>query len=170
MSRSSRMFAICDDRFHSGPVDFRDSCVTRWGTAGLGDEGPAVGDCGKEGMLRLDGEFAALLDVRGLPFPSGCDGGLGLSLRKNRAAVVFVIWATSRGGELGGDCMVGDVGGQEGFPMKSGAVAGNDGGVAGSGVDGVEPLPPPPRKRRTPFMTGGLDYVVSSTDIRLWVS
>ena len=86
-----------------------------------------------------------LPDVRGLciPFPSG----LVLSLRKNRAGVVPC--AMSRGGEPGGDCIVGDVGGQEGLPeMTSGAVAGNGGGVAGSGVDGVE-LPPPPSRFET---------------------
>lgn len=58
----------------------------------------------------------------------------------------------SRGGELAGDWVVGDVGGHDGFEeMARGAVAGSAGGLRGSGVAGVE-LPPPPRKRRTPFM------------------
>ena len=46
MSRSSRIFNICEDRLESYPPDFFDSCETRLGRAGLeGDDGPAPGDC-----------------------------------------------------------------------------------------------------------------------------
>lgn len=54
----------------------------------------------------------------------------------------------------------GDVGGHDGFEMKSGAVTGEVIAGRGASWDGGDsdmldpPPPPPPRNRRTPFMRG----------------
>ena len=151
---------------------FRESSETRFGS-GRGDDGPAPGDeswpllrAGEKPFEPRDecGEWKEPLPM---VWPSSVveavGGGRCLSFRKNNAAVVVLGLSTPPGGENSVGLCSGE-GGHEGL----GDIARGAGGwrgdwlAANGGLDdagncwpvGVVGVPPPARKRRTPFMDG----------------